>query len=114
MPVRSLNSSVLKWPRKEEVEKALFSWVEEEKKKNSDILRIGVFGSYNTSLWGVGSDLDIVLVLRKSSHPFWERSQYFDTTSLPVPVDLLVYTEEEFEKLEGRFAQVMQKEVRWL
>ena len=34
--------------------------------------------------------------------------------SLPVPVDLLVYTEEEFEKLEGRFAQVMQKEVRWL
>jgi len=114
MPVRSLNSSVLKWPRREEVEKALLSWAEEEKKKNPDILHIGVFGSFNTPLWGVGSDLDIVVVLRKSLHPFWERPRYFDTTSLPVPADLLVYTEEEFEKLEGRFAQVMRKEVRWI
>ncbi|NLY06576.1 nucleotidyltransferase domain-containing protein, partial [Candidatus Sordicultor fermentans] len=78
-----------------------------------DILRIGVFGSYNAPFWGVGSDLDVVVVLRRSPCPFWERSRYFDTMSLPVSVDLLVYTEEEFEKLEGRFAQVMQKEVRW-
>ena len=113
MPVRSLNSSVLKWPRREEVEEALLSWVEKEKRKNPDILRIGVFGSYNTPLWGVGSDLDVVVVLRRSPYPFWERSRYFNTMSLSVPVDFLVYTEEEFEKLEGRFAQVMQKEVRW-
>ena len=33
MPVRSLNSSVLKWPRREEVEEALLSWVEKEKRK---------------------------------------------------------------------------------
>ena len=61
MPVRSLNSSVLKWPRREEVEEALLSWVEKEKRKNPDILRIGVFGSYNTPFWGVGSDLDVVV-----------------------------------------------------
>lgn len=114
MPVRSLSSSVLKWPKKEEVEKALLSWVEEEKQKNPDILAIGVFGSYNTPSWGVGSDLDMVLVVKKSARPFWERPRYFDSTRLPIPVDLLVYTEEEFGKLEGRFARVMQKEVRWL
>ena len=55
MPVRSLNSSVLKWPRREEVEEALLSWVEKEKRKNPDILRIGVFGSI--------------------IHPFWERGR---------------------------------------
>ncbi|MDI3543191.1 MAG: uncharacterized protein PWP57_795 [Candidatus Atribacteria bacterium] len=58
------------------------------------------------------SDLDIVLVLRRSPYSFWERPRYFDTRSLPVPVDLLVYTEEEFEELEGRFAQVMHEEAR--
>jgi len=52
--------------------------------------------------------------LRRSPYPFWGRSPYLNTMSLPVPVDFLVYTEKEFEKLEGRFAQVMQKEVRWL
>ena len=114
MPVRLLNSSVLKWPKREEVEKALLCSAEKEKNKNPDILRIGVFGSYNTPFWGVGSDLDVVVVLRRSSYSFWERPRYFDTMSLPVPVDLLVYTEEELEKLTGRFAQVMQKEVRWL
>ena len=114
MPVRSLNSSVLRWPGKEEVEKAFREWAREQKARYPDILRIGYFGSYARASWSVGSDLDIIVVVSTSSKPFHERSRDFDATDLPVPADILVYTEEEFQKLKGRFARMLEEETTWV
>jgi predicted nucleotidyltransferase len=96
------------------VEKAFREWAREQKARHPGILRIGYFGSYARSSWGVGSDLDIVVVVSSSDKPFLRRSLDFDSTKLPVPADILVYTEEEFKKLQGHFARVLQEEVIWV
>ncbi len=67
-----------------------------------DVLSVGYFGSYARGDWGVGSDLDLVVVVKDSDLPFERRSAQWDTTSLPVPVDLLVYTQEEWQSLLTR------------
>jgi predicted nucleotidyltransferase len=75
MPVRSLNSSVLKWPSAQVVERALRHWSEKTIGRRKDVLRIGYFGSYARGDWGVGSDLDVIIVLKNSKHSFDRRSQ---------------------------------------
>jgi predicted nucleotidyltransferase len=57
MPVRSLNSPVLKWPRAEEVLAAAQEWARRVAAAEPDVRAIGCFGSYARSHAGVGSDL---------------------------------------------------------
>jgi hypothetical protein len=38
----------------------------------------------------------------------------WDTTGLPVPADLLVYTWEEWQALVGRFRDTLEREAVWL
>lgn len=117
MPVRSLNSAVLKWPSKDAVHSAAKAWATRTAKANAGVLRIGYFGSYATDDWGVGSDLDIVVILESSELPFETRSTKFPTSSIPVPCDVLVYTRDEWTRLakEGtRFARTVEAEAVWL
>jgi predicted nucleotidyltransferase len=82
-----------------------------------DILRVGYFGSYAKNDWGVGSDLDIIVVVIQSNKPFWQRSLDFDLTNLPIPSDILVYTRAEWEEMrkEGRrFCQTVEQEAVWI
>ena len=116
MPVRSLNSSVLRWAPKEEVLEAFIKWAKEIYSSRSDVVKIGYLGSYARDDWGVGSDLDVIIILKKSSQPFWKRVLEFDTTELPVPVDLFVYTVEEIERLKGTkfYEDALGKEAVWV
>lgn len=116
MPVRSLRSSVFKWPDRQSVDQAVRRWGEEVVRHRQEIARIGYFGSYARGDWGVGSDLDLLLVVERSEQPFERRSLEWDTTPLPVPTDLLVYTKEEWEALarEGRFYRTLMREVVWV
>jgi predicted nucleotidyltransferase len=77
---------------------------------------VGYFGSYARGDWGVGSDLDVIVVTEESPEPFPRRAAAYDATGLPVPVDLLVYTSEEWRTVsrEGRFADVMESEAVWV
>jgi len=97
MPVRSLSSSVLRWPDAQTVDRAVRAWAREAAQRRSDVVRIGYFGSYALGNWGVGSDLDLVIVLEKSEMPFERRGVEWDTKKIPVPVDVLVYTRKEWE-----------------
>lgn len=116
MPVRSLTSSVLKWPDASRVESALERWVAEVLSQRDDVVRIGCFGSYARGDWGVGSDLELVVVVERSDLPFERRSARWDTSRLPVPADLLVYTEAEWARLssERPFHQALLRQARWL
>lgn len=117
MPVRSLGSSVLRWPDLDEVSEAVELWARKEIPKHPELLRIGYFGSAARSEWGVGSDLDLIAVVSKSSQPYERRGLSWDLTSLPVPSDLLVYTESEWTALQrggGRFARTLARETVWL
>jgi predicted nucleotidyltransferase len=80
------------------------------------LLRIGYLGSYARGDWGVGSDLDLVIVVESSEQPVERRSVEWDATLLPVPVDILVYTKDEWQKLprQGRFYQTMEREAVWV
>lgn len=118
MPVRSWSSPVLTWPGPEVVEAALRRWGAELGRSRPDVVRVGYFGSYARGDWGVGSDLDVVLVLSACAEPPLRRAQAFDTvTGFPVPVDLLVYTTDEWRQLqasEGGFAHRLTAEVVWV
>ncbi len=117
MPVRSLNSPVLKWPDAATVDQAVRAWAQALAARRTDVLAIGYIGSYARGDWGVGSDLDIIIVLRDSPLPLAERARQFDATQLPVPADVLVYTEREFTSLleaDTRFARALQREIVWL
>lgn len=117
MPVRSLRSSVLKWPDRETVHEAVVLWLKRLLSTRTDIVRVGYFGSYARGDWGTGSDLDLVVVLDASSEPFERRSLGQDVLEIPVSVDLLLYTRDEWRALEERdtrFYREVMEEAVWV
>jgi len=115
--VRSLNSSVLKWPDRKTVDASVRQWVKQAALSHPELIRLGYFGSYATEHWGVGSDLDIVAIVKESTEPFLRRSVKWDLSSLPVPADLLIYTLREWERMQekgGRFIESLEKQVVWV
>ena len=58
-----------------------------------------VFGSFAIGTPKPGSDLDLILVV-ETDLPFVERArEFFDLYEYACPLDILVYTPEEFESL---------------
>jgi len=100
-----------------EVKEAIHLWEREEVPKHPELLRLGYFGSYARGEWGVGSDLDLIAIVSESSEPFERRSLSWSFTALPVPSDLLVYTQAEWESLVetgSRFARTLSRETVWI
>jgi predicted nucleotidyltransferase len=116
MPVRSLSSSVLKWPDKLSVDSAARSWAKNISEKRKDVRKIGYFGSYARGDWSVGSDLDIAVILDGSDKPIERRASDWDTSEIPVPSDLLIYTIDEWEAMRdtGRLGRTLMKETVWI
>lgn len=116
MPVRSLRSSVITWPDAREVDAAVRAWAQALAASHPEVLRVGYFGSYARGDWGVGSDVDIVVVVTHSDKPPTHRAVQWPVEKLPVPADVFVYTQEEWERIDpaSRFGRVMREEVRWV
>ena len=116
MPVRSLNSSILKWPDAQTVDQGVRRWAEKVVLNRPDVQRIGYFGSYARGDWGVGSDLDLIIVVERAEQPFERRGAQWDVTDLPVPADVLVYTQEEWQSLNQnrRFLSSLTHEAIWV
>ncbi len=117
MPVRSLNSPVMKWPNRKLVDEAVREWAKSLEHTDLGIIRLGYFGSYARGDWGVGSDLDLVAVVEQASDPFELRSTRWGLSSLPVQAEILVYTEDEWRSLmerDDRFARTLAKETVWV
>lgn len=80
--------------------------------------RIILFGSAARGRPAPGSDLDI-LIIKRTDEPFARRAVHLRLAlmHLNVPMDLLVYTPQEFDKyreLPGSFADVVLREGRVL
>ena len=116
MPVRLLNSSVLKWPDLRTVDRAVRQWAGEAGHKRPGVLRIGYFGSYARRNSGVGSDLDLLIIVENSERTFERRGSEWDVEKLPVPSDVLVYTRDEWESLikQGHFYSRIMNEIVWV
>ena len=117
MPVRSLNSRVLRWPNADVVIGAARTWATALGRASKDVIRIGYIGSYARGDWGVGSDLDLVIVTDEADAPFHKRALRFDALHLPVSVEMVVYTAPEWELLmskTGRYSTMLKNEARWL
>jgi predicted nucleotidyltransferase len=116
MPVRSLGSSVLTWPDARTVDAAVRDWARRAARERGDVVRVGYFGSYARGDWGVGSDLDLVVVVERSDVPFERRAAGWDITGLPVPADVLVYTRDEWQSLDrsARFSRALAREAVWV
>ncbi len=115
MPVRSLRSSVLRWPDPATVVDAARAWAERLLAADPTVDRVGLVGSYARGDWGVGSDVDLVVIVAESPLPFERRAARLDALELPVPADLLVYTRDEWARMvaDGRLAPLA-RDVRWL
>ena len=117
MPVRSLSSSVLKWPEQDKVHEAVCTWVKNQAVQRPEILQVGYIGSYARGDWGVGSDLDLIMIIDSSEEPFWRRVLDFDFKGFSVPVDILVYTQQEWREIAEQsslFYRTVEAEAVWV
>lgn len=116
MPVRSLNSSVLKWPDHKKVARAVRSWSAEQGRRLPDLKRLGYFGSYARGNWGVGSDLDLIAIIDETSESFERRALNWDLNDLPVPAEIIIYTVKEWADLQkqgNKFSRTIKGEIIW-
>jgi hypothetical protein len=93
------------------------AWAALQRSGHPDLLAVGVFGSYGRGTAGVGSDLDLLLILQRCDDPIWERLRRWDTSSLPLACDLLVYSLEEWRSLpqwNPKLAEALLNDTRWL
>ncbi len=115
MPVRSLRSSILKWPDRRTVDESARRWAKQLQATHPELRRVGYFGSYARGDWGVGSDLDLLVLVEASDPPFYQRSTKFPSEGLPVPAEVLVYTVGEWEaREESSFLRTIAQEVVWV
>jgi uncharacterized protein len=117
MPVRSLNSSVFKWPNRDQVDRAVREWAKVAIERYPETVRLGYFGSYARGDWGVGSDLDLVAIVESAEEPFERRTLHWELNVFPVPAEMLVYTLTEWQALQeegGRFARTLDEETVWM
>lgn len=83
--------SILDFDRKD-----LIQMLRQKIRGHQNVLEAYLFGSVATGRAGFWSDLDIIIVA-DTGEPFVERPrQFFDLLDSGIPVDILVYTREEF------------------
>ncbi|MFN8422192.1 MAG: nucleotidyltransferase domain-containing protein [Anaerolineae bacterium] len=77
--MRSLSSPTLKWPDAEQVFAAVRAWAASVMAARPDVVDIGIFGAYARGDWGVGSDVDVVIVVDDPAGAYLTRGLAFDT-----------------------------------
>ncbi len=108
---------MLRWPSSAEVLEQAHQWAQRQEAGHPELEAVGVFGSYGRGDAGVGSDLDLLLILSHCDLPIWERLRPWDTATLPLATDLLVYSRQEWQTLPSwnpRLAATLARDVHWL
>ncbi|OQX81525.1 MAG: hypothetical protein B6D56_02320 [Candidatus Omnitrophica bacterium 4484_70.1] len=102
---KSYGSVKVFWLNKELLKKELVKIAKKIKSCNDNVKDIILFGSVKEDKATPFSDIDISIIVKKSSKRFIERPlefiDYFK--EIPLGVDLFVYTEEEVERKNNPF-----------
>lgn len=115
MPLRYSSSSVMKWPRAEQVLPAAADWATRFARETEGVVAIGCYGSYAREDWGVGSDLDLVIV-HEGVEGFEDGQARWGLETIPVPVEAVTYTLEQWFGLMSsnrRMARMLREEAIW-
>jgi len=97
MPVRSLNSAVFKWPKRDAVLSAAGAWAQALSSRDPSVRSIYCVGSCARGVdWGVGSDLDVIVIVDEAVSSPVERRRRYEPTDVPVAADIWVYTCSEW------------------
>ena len=93
-------SSRARFINKEEIIKAVRKEAIKIAKQNSRIDSVYLFGSYAQDAPSFRSDVDLLIILKEDSRCMLDRVEEYllKFSDCPVPVDVLVYTEEEIKK----------------
>jgi uncharacterized protein len=62
-----------------------------------EVLAVVLFGSLGAGQMGVGSDVDLLIVLSHSDQPFLERTLHYKPDTFPVDLDVFPYTLQEIQ-----------------
>lgn len=86
-------------------------------KQTSQVEKVGLFGSYATDSYGPASDVDLLIILRKSSKRFLDRIADYLPENLSVACDVFPYTSAEIMTMKQErnlWIQRVLDEVVWL
>ena len=95
-----MNSVVIKSIDREQIQNAVETYVLELRSQHPEIERVIWFGSWVSGLPSPGSDVDLCLIVSASDKSPRDRSSGYLPLGFPVGVDLIVYTQDEFDSLQ--------------
>ncbi|HLB74166.1 MAG TPA: nucleotidyltransferase domain-containing protein [Sedimentisphaerales bacterium] len=82
-----------------------------------EVEKVGYFGSYAAGTYGPASDVDLLIVLRRSHKRFIDRIPDYVPSDMPVSCDVFPYTSEEVRRMEQEnspWIRHVLKQVVWL
>jgi predicted nucleotidyltransferase len=100
MPEAFSTSVEVRFIDREQVIRDLRAAVAEAKRVYPEIAKVLLFGSLVDGTWTADSDADLMIVVRKEFADFFESCRY-QIYAGSIPIDSLVYSTAEFEKLAG-------------
>jgi predicted nucleotidyltransferase len=99
---KSSNSVRVVFADKDKVLRQLRAYAKKLKRSCPELERVGFFGSYANGTFGPASDVDLLIILRKSSKRFLDRIPDFLPENLSICCDVFPYTSEEMETMEAQ------------
>ena len=114
---KSSNSVKVVFADKANVLRQLKNYAKSIKRTHPEVERVGYFGSYANDTYGPASDVDLLIILRRSDRRFLDRIPDYIPENLSVSCDVFPYTVEEIEnmKQEGNlWVRHILGEVVWL
>ena len=97
-----MSSVVIKSANKEKIVQAVQAYVSHLYASHPEIEEVIWFGSWINGIPTPGSDVDLCLILSKSSKKLRDRIPDYLPVGFPVGMDLFPYTKKEFEVLSKR------------
>jgi predicted nucleotidyltransferase len=94
-----LNSVVIKSIDRKQIRNAVETYILELRSRHPEIVRVIWFGSWVSGLPSPGSDVDLCLIVSASDKIPRDRVSDYLPLGFPVGVDLVVYAQDEFERL---------------
>lgn len=104
---KSSNSVKVVFADKANVLRQLKHYAKSIKQMHPEVERVGYFGSYANDTYGPASDVDLLIILRRSDKRFLDRIPDYIPENMSVSCDVFPYTVEEIENMK-------QKENPWI